>query len=86
MLGKRIGLGAALAAMLVLSGCCRWCERHCGHHHNSQPCVPCCPAPVCCPQPAYCPTTVGSAPAGPAAPGGAQGQQWQRSYHNACCQ
>jgi hypothetical protein len=61
---------------LVNTGCCRWCERWCGHSTPTyaapaayaapaQACVPCCPvAPVVC-----CP----SSPA-PAAAGG----QWQR--------
>jgi hypothetical protein len=73
---------ACLLGMLVIglvnTGCCRWCERWCGHAAPTyaapapaayaapaQACVPCCPV-VCCP----------SSPA-PAAVG-AVGGQWQR--------
>ena len=80
---------ALTAAILAGSGCCRFCERWCGHNYQNpvpvnyaQPagaCVPCCPQPVCCP--------VGSSPAAPVAPVAQPNQNWQRSYYfvDPCC-
>jgi hypothetical protein len=78
MARKSLWLTGFLLAALANTGCCRWCERWCGHGHAPAyaptayapaptHCVPCCPVPVCCPS--------SPAPAaGPAAPPG----QWQR--------
>jgi hypothetical protein len=85
MAGKRWWLPVALAMLMTASGCCRFCDRWCGHGHGgatSQACVPCVPAPVCCPTPAasapVCPP--GTVPATSVhQPGG-----WQRNYNNGC--
>lgn len=53
MARKTWWIGLVLAA-LSSAGCCRWCERWCGHQQHAQPmayaqpCVPCCPV-QCCP-------------------------------------
>lgn len=80
MAGKRIGWLSLALAILTGSGCCSWCDRHCGNRPPAyapaygQACVPC--QPVCCPTPAAsapvcCPT--GSSPAVQPVPAGA----WQ---------
>jgi hypothetical protein len=87
MLGKRIIQGVIVLAAFGLTGCCRWCERHC-----CQPATCCQPAaPMYAPQPtayqapACCPTS----PAYPA-PVGYQPSysQWQRpvAAANGCCE
>ncbi|MBM4068906.1 MAG: hypothetical protein FJ271_08165 [Planctomycetes bacterium] len=80
MAGKRFCLMTALMALLIGSGCCRWCDRR----QAAQPiCCPCpvAPAPVCCP-PVAGPTCY--TPGVPATV--ASGTQWQRTPGaNGCC-
>lgn len=85
MPGKRLWLAALAMALLGSTGCCRFCERWCGHNYQNpapvsyqQPaCIPVCPQqPVCCP-PGTAPVQSHAAPA----------QGWQRSYYvDPCCQ
>jgi len=91
MLGKRIRQAIILLVAFGLTGCCRWCERHC-----CQPST-CCgpaapmyaPAPTAYQAPACCPATPAyPAPAYPA-PVGYQPSysQWQRPVAaNGCCE
>jgi len=55
MPGKRCAVLALLVGALSLTGCCRWCERHCQNCHVPQT-TSCTPA-VCYPtgQAAYAP-------------------------------
>ena len=91
MLGKRIVQGVIVLAALGLTGCCRWCERHC-----CQPAATCCqpaapmyaPAPTAYQAPACCPTPP-TYPAPYPAPVGYQPSysQWQRPIAaNGCCE
>jgi hypothetical protein len=91
MWAKSFGSCVVLGAVLSLTGCCRWCERHCPHPTTAcQPCVPCCPAPAtttqacqpCTPLPC-CPTPVTSYTAPTATTTHSQ-QGWQRTP-NGCC-
>src|SRR5438552_16886409 len=60
MLGKRIIQGVIVLAAFGLTGCCRWCERHC-----FQPAASCCqpaapkyaPAPAAYQAPGCCPAS-----------------------------
>jgi hypothetical protein len=85
MVGKRLICGILVLATLGLTGCCRWCERHC------------CQPATCCqqPMPAYAPQpTAYQAPAAYAQPGCCQPtaqpvySQWQRPMvmSNGCCE
>jgi hypothetical protein len=88
MSGKYLASGVLAAILFAVTGCCRWCERHC------QPPVSCCPtyaAPqACCPAPAAapacCPAPAQYAPQAQYAP---PPQQWQRTFsspQNCSCQ
>lgn len=68
---------AALTGLVLATGCCSWCERHCPH---PQACAPACyPVQPCCPPPctpagytpAAAPATSWNNPTGcpPVAPG-----------------
>ena len=79
-----------------MTGCCRWCERHCsqppatccGPVYQGQPAVyqaqPAYAAPGCCPAPTGYPATAPGYPA----PVGYQPSysQWQRPVANGCCE
>ena len=89
MLGKRIIQGVIVLTAFGLTGCCRWCERHCCQPSSCcQPAAPMyAPAPTAYQQaPACCPA---SPPAYPA-PVGYQPSysQWQRpvAASNGCCE
>jgi hypothetical protein len=75
MAAKRWWAKAALVTLGSLTGCCSWCERHCGLTQPAapvsccQPCTPCYQAPACCPAPSYNPcATPAPAYAPPAQP------------------
>ena len=89
MLGKRIIQGVIVLAAFGLTGCCRWCERHC-----CQPAATCCQpaAPMYTQQPAVYQQAPACCPASPQAypaPVGYQPSysQWQRPVAaNGCCE
>ena len=64
MVGKRFVRAAALVVLLLPVGCCRWCERWCGHPQSCYQPVQCC-QPVCC-CPPCAPATAYAPPAQPA--------------------
>src|SRR5262249_40154113 len=50
---RRLGWGLIGGVVVALTGCCSWCERHCGHSAPvayAQPYGGCC-QPACCPPP-----------------------------------
>jgi hypothetical protein len=89
MPGKRIAQWIIVTVTVGLTGCCHWCDRHCG----PAPATTCCqpqmmysnqPAayqatPACCPAPATYPAPVGYQPSY---------SQWQRPMvgSNGCCE
>ncbi len=88
MVGKRIIQGVIVLAAFGLTGCCRWCERHCCQPASCcQPAAPMYPqqpavyqqAPACCPaSPQAYPAPVGYQPSY---------SQWQRPVAaNGCCE
>jgi hypothetical protein len=93
MLGKRIAQWTVVLAAVGLTGCCRWCERHC-----CQPSTCCQPsAPMYAPQPAayQAPGCCPAAPAYPTAPAYPAPVTYQPSYSqwqrpgvaaNGCCE
>jgi hypothetical protein len=81
MTGKKMLWTALVAVLLGNTGCCRWCDRWCGHQQQyapaayapAQQCAPVCQPAYCAPAPVCQP--VGSSPvaAVPVAPA-----SWQR--------
>jgi hypothetical protein len=94
MPGKRIRQWVVVTVAVGLTGCCHWCERHCGQ----QPAATCCQPQVVYPaqqavyqaQPAYAAPGCYPAPAAYPAPAGYQPSysQWQRpvAASNGCCE
>jgi hypothetical protein len=86
MTGTRSMAVLALCAVVSLSGCCSWCQRHCAATAQPVAYAPA-PAPAACCVPCCCVPAGGAAVAAPVAPPpvAAAPAGWQRTYSPGTC-